>query len=80
LISATFKNQQLAILSKKARHFIMTSSTLKLDDSSFDVSKFQTLTGQDNLIAWFRDFKSLANSRNLWDILSGDESIITKPE
>lgn len=58
----------------------MTSSTLKLDDSSFDVSKFQTLTGQDNLIAWFRDFKSLANSRNLWDILSGDESIITKPE
>ncbi|KAH0008356.1 hypothetical protein KCU78_g11284, partial [Aureobasidium melanogenum] len=42
-------------------------------------SRIETLTGQTNFVRWHRDLKAVANSKNLWTLISGDEAVIERP-
>ncbi|KAG9759970.1 hypothetical protein KCU73_g3120, partial [Aureobasidium melanogenum] len=40
----------------------------------------EILKGQGNYVRWLRDLKPVAESRNLWSLLSGDEEVLDRPE
>jgi hypothetical protein len=43
------------------------------------VASIGTLKGQENYVRWFRDLKSVAESENLWSLVSGDEKAFERP-
>jgi hypothetical protein len=43
------------------------------------VAPVETLKGQENYVRWFRDLKPVAESENLWSLLSGDERALERP-
>ncbi|KAH0166409.1 hypothetical protein KCU67_g4321, partial [Aureobasidium melanogenum] len=40
----------------------------------------ETLKGQGNYVRWLRDLKPVAESKNLWSLLSGEEEALERPE
>jgi hypothetical protein len=42
-------------------------------------ARIVTLKGQGDYVRWFRDLKPVAESRNLWSLLSGDEKVVECP-
>lgn len=40
----------------------------------------QKLVGQQNYLSWSRDFKIVAQSKNVWKLLTGSEEILQKPD
>jgi hypothetical protein len=52
------------------------SSSTDLDYSN----KFATLTGQNNFIRWLRDLKAVCESKDLWKLITGEETLLDKPE
>ncbi|KAG9512183.1 hypothetical protein KCU93_g10402, partial [Aureobasidium melanogenum] len=45
----------------------------------FSHSHVETLTGQTNFVRWHRDLKAVANTKNLWNLISGAEEVLQRP-
>lgn len=60
----------------------MASSTPTSTNASelFGHGRVETLSGQTNYVRWYRDLKAIAQTRNLWSLISGEEDVLERPE
>ena len=53
-------------------------ASIKLTNESVE-ARVEVLQGQENYLAWKRDLKFIAEANNVWNILTGEETIQDKP-
>jgi hypothetical protein len=53
-------------------------ASIKLTNESVE-ARVEVLQGQENYLAWKRDLKFIAEANNVWNILTGEETIQNKP-